>query len=128
MADKNKNLPNQEYPASASEPSGLRGLFKRRNNQVDLASISGVYAGPAQMQNRPPMPMQTVYAGPDFFNRPNPNVSGGFAAGPDPVSPAPAPTKYEGELVTCSMCGNSVPAGIKFCPECGHPFTKLEKC
>lgn len=195
--NRNKNLPDSEYPASASEPSGLFGLFGKRKPKIDPAAMNGVYAGPdqmnsrppmgrvyagpdqmnkrtpmapvyagpaqpnsidpppamldaarqaadntsvtmlvyagpAQMSNFPPMPMQTVYAGPEFFNGPKPGIPAG-AAGPFNPNAQPTPSvpsafkDYDGPLVTCQVCGHSAPAGMKFCPECGSPFPREDK-
>lgn len=95
-----KNMPDREYPASASEPSGL---FSRRRPKPDEASMSGVYAGPSQ-----PIAMM-VYAGPDFFNKPG--------------APAPGPSRR-----FCPNCGFPVPSDAKFCQECGTRLPIIEQC
>ena len=71
---KNKNLPNKEYPASASEP--------RTRSKSHLSAMSGVYAGPDAMSNR--VPMDTVYAGPDEMSARTPMAP--VYAGPDEMN------------------------------------------
>lgn len=71
---KNKNLPNKEYPASASEP--------RTRSKSHLSAMSGVYAGPDAMSNR--VPMDTVYAGPDEMSGRTPMAP--VYAGPDEMN------------------------------------------
>lgn len=143
-----KNLPNREYPASASEPSGL---FKRRP-KFDPAAMNGVYAGPDQIRKDPPiaavyagpeqMPVtmnvyagpsnvgpsaMMVYAGPAYFNNPGmQNNPGGFAQPFSPQNPT-APSEPEGPIVFCQSCGSKMPAKSKFCSECGMPLPQAPK-
>lgn len=43
------------------------------------------------------------------------------AAAPAPAAPAPAPAAAApaAQMVACKSCGQQIPAGKKFCPECG---------
>lgn len=144
---KNKNLPNKEYPASASEP--------RTRSKSHLSAMSGVYAGPDAMSNR--VPMDTVYAGPDEMNGRVP--SGAFTdprfniapplpknlnqpiammvyAGPEQMSNfrainmtnpnAPFAAQSQESYVddntpatVCKVCGARIPLTCKFCYGCG---------
>lgn len=139
MANDNikNNLPDREYPASASEPS-KRPVPPREINP-DPSIFNAVYAGPV---NPIPMPMQTVYAGPDYFNnRPGP-IAMMVYAGPEQMNPPFGPigmtlsdaTKLnpipqpDGPLITCPCCGYQIQHAGKFCPECGTSLPRTEKC
>jgi hypothetical protein len=45
------------------------------------------------------------------------------SAAPAAPAPAPAPTPAAGPTVPCPNCGNPVPVGAGFCPQCGKTLT-----
>ena len=81
--------------------------------------MEGVYAGP----KAPDPMMMCVYAGPDFFAGRD-STQGAYLQKQEPV--VTTPVEISGDAVICAACGGVNAPGTRFCCECGMPFETEE--
>lgn len=94
------------------------------SEKKDRRAAEGVYAGP-EFFNKPEPPM-CVYAGPEvmvtYAGPPVMNGAGAFAP-PEVSDPAPE-TPKDASGTYCPCCGTPVSRESKFCHECGTVLNK----
>jgi membrane protease subunit (stomatin/prohibitin family) len=79
---------------------------------------------PQQAPQYPPPPAPGFAGGGQGFAPGAPQAPPMQAAPPPAPAPAAAPVADAVAMVACSNCQNQVPAGAKFCAECGTPMQK----